>query len=136
MYMYNFNVKFEYNYYQQTEVVFLHPTFSFFTLQFFLQVEKCCDQPVELLWVSRLALLYDVDEVMREDERDSFPLNAKLGFEVAQDVAKVDVKKLKGRQVELMCGCDEMHGQKECRPTCPVLRTMMLSLWRSPMPRT
>lgn len=54
------------------------------------------DKPVKLLRVSRLALLYDVDEVVREDERDAFPLNAKLGFEVAQDVAKVDVKELTG----------------------------------------
>lgn len=104
------------------------------------QKQSVCDQPVKLLRVSRLALLYDVDEVVREDEWDSFPLNAKLGFEVTQDVAKVDVKKLKGREVEFTCGWDEMDiwadGQKECRPTCPVLRTMMLSLWRSPMPRT
>lgn len=58
--------------------------------------KSVCDKPVKLLRVSRLALLYDVDEVVREDERDAFPLNAKLGFEVAQDVAKVDVKELTG----------------------------------------
>lgn len=52
------------------------------------------DKPPKFLCLSRLALLYDMDEVMREDERDALPLDAKLGLEVTQDVAKVDVKKL------------------------------------------
>lgn len=72
--------------------------------------KSVCDKPVKLLRVSRLALLYDVDEVVREDERDAFPLNAKLGFEVAQDVAKVDVKELEGREVELTSGRDGTDG--------------------------
>lgn len=100
-------------------------------------MSSVCDKPVKLLRVSCLALLYDVDEVVCEDERDSFPLNAKLGFEVAQDVPKVNVKELKGREVQLRDDTDgRTDGQKEGRPTCPVLRTMMLSLWRSPMPKT
>lgn len=77
------------------------------------------DKPVKLLWVSRLALLYDVDEVVREDERDSFPLNAKLGLEVSQDVAKVNVKKLKGGEVESTSGRDDADVRTDTRRAGP-----------------
>jgi hypothetical protein len=50
--------------------------------------------PSKLLCVARLALLDDVDEVVREDEGHTFPLDAELGLEVAQDVAKVNVEEL------------------------------------------
>lgn len=52
------------------------------------------NKPVKFFWVSCLALLYDVDEVVCEDERYTLPLDAKLGLEVAQDVAEVYVKEL------------------------------------------
>lgn len=99
-------------------------------------------KPSKFLGVSRLALLYDVDEVVREDERHTLPLDAKLWLEVAQNVTKVYVEKLwdkKSQRVRqrrtnwrlwLLCWWTRV-----CL-TCPVLRTMMLSLWRSPMPRT
>lgn len=52
------------------------------------------DKPPKFLCLSCLALLYDMDEVMREDKWNALPLDAKLGLEVTQDVAKVYVKKL------------------------------------------
>lgn len=39
-------------------------------------------------------MLYDVDEVVCEDERYTLPLDTKLGLEVPQDVAEVYVKEL------------------------------------------
>lgn len=63
-----------------------------------------CNKPVKLFGVSRLALLYDVDKVVCEDERYTFPLNAKFRFKVAQDVAKIYVKKLNRQESKLMSG--------------------------------
>lgn len=98
------------------------------------------NKPVKFFRVSCLALLYDMDEVVCEDERYALPLDAKLGLEVAQDVAEVYVKELERRERRSMIAMDPRKRiigikQRAC-PTCPVLRTMMLSLWRSPMPRT
>ena len=56
------------------------------------------DPPAKLLCVARLSLLDDVDEVVREDERHTLPLDAELGLEVAQDVAEVDVEELGERR--------------------------------------
>lgn len=51
--------------------------------------------PAKLLSVARLSLLDDVDEVMGQDEGDTFPLDAKLGLEVPQDMPKVYVEELR-----------------------------------------
>lgn len=47
-----------------------------------------------------------MDEVVREDERHALPLDAKLGLEVAQDVAEVYVKELERRD-RLMSAMEE-----------------------------
>lgn len=97
------------------------------------------NKPVKFFWVSCLALLYNVDEVVCEDERYTLPLDAKLGLEVAQDVAEVYVKELDRQEGQSMSAVETKKWRdciKQTCPTCPVLRTMMLSLWRSPMPRT
>lgn len=52
------------------------------------------NKPAKFLCVSRLALLYDVDEVVCEDKWYTLPLDAKLGLEIAQDVTKVYVEEL------------------------------------------
>lgn len=52
------------------------------------------NKPAKFLCLSGLALLDDVDEVMCEDKWNALPLDAKLGLEVPQDVAKVYMKKL------------------------------------------
>lgn len=52
------------------------------------------NQPSKFLCLSCLALLYDMDEVMCEDKWNALPLDAKLGLEVTQDVAKIYMKKL------------------------------------------
>lgn len=54
--------------------------------------------PAKLLSVARLSLLDDVDEVMGQDEGDTFPLDAKLGLEVPQDMPKVYVEELRDTQ--------------------------------------
>lgn len=56
-----------------------------------------CNKPAKFFCVTRLSLLYDVDEVVCEDKWYTLPLDAKLGLEVAEDVAKVYVKELTGR---------------------------------------
>lgn len=58
--------------------------------------EKICkkNKPPKFLCLSCLALLYDMDEVMCEDEWNTLPLDAKLGLEVTQDMAKIYMKKL------------------------------------------
>lgn len=88
--------------------------------------------------MSCLALLYDMDEVMCKDKGHTLPLDTKLGLEVAQDVAEVYVKELdrQGRSMSNMEPGTQTDFDKTADPTCPLLRTMMLSLWRSPMPRT
>lgn len=53
------------------------------------------NKPAKFLCVSSLALLYDVDEVVCEDKWYTLPFDAKLGFEVAQDVSEVYVEELK-----------------------------------------
>lgn len=63
-----------------------------------------CNKPVKLFGVSRLALLYDVDKVVCEDEWYTFPLNTEFRFKVAQDVAKIYVKKLNRQEFESMSG--------------------------------
>lgn len=68
------------------------------------------NKPVKFFRVSCLALLYDVDEVVCEDERYALPLDAKLGLEVAQDVAEVYVKELERRERRSTDDCD---GPKE-----------------------
>lgn len=52
------------------------------------------NKPPKFLGLSCLALLYDMDEVMCEDKWNTLPLDAKLGLEVTQDMAKVYMKKL------------------------------------------
>jgi hypothetical protein len=42
-----------------------------------------------------LSLVDHVHEVMREDERDALPTKTELLFEMAQDMAKVNMKQLK-----------------------------------------
>lgn len=64
-----------------------------------MQGKKKCNKPAKFFCVSRLALLYDVDEVVREDERYTLPLDAKLGLEVAQDVAEVYVEELTEKRI-------------------------------------
>lgn len=59
------------------------------------------NKPAKLLSVSRLALLYDVDEVVCEDERYALSFDAKLGLEVAQDVAKVYVEELTNKKANM-----------------------------------
>lgn len=61
--------------------------------------KKNWNKPAKLFCVSRLALLYDMDEVVREDERYTLPLDAELGLEVAQDVAKVYVEELTEKRI-------------------------------------
>lgn len=55
------------------------------------------NKPAKFFWVSCLALLYDVDEVVCEDERYTLSLDTKLGLEVPQDVAEVYVKELNNK---------------------------------------
>lgn len=62
-------------------------------LQFHLEVERR-NKPAKFLRVPRLALLNDVDEVVREDEGNPFPFDAELGLEVAEDVTEVYVEEL------------------------------------------
>lgn len=56
------------------------------------------NKPAKLFSVNRFALLYHMDEVMGEDEGDPLPLDAELGLEVAQDVAKIYVEELEDEQ--------------------------------------
>lgn len=56
------------------------------------------NKPAKFFCVSRLALLYDMDEVVREDEWYTLPLDAELGLEVAQNVAEVYVEELADRR--------------------------------------
>lgn len=57
------------------------------------------NKPSKFFCLSCLALLNDMDEVVCEDERNTFPLDAKLGLEVTQDVAEVYMKKLERRRM-------------------------------------
>lgn len=43
-----------------------------------------------------------MDEVMRQDKRNTLPLDAKLGLEVTQDVSEVYMKKLEERRRVMM----------------------------------
>lgn len=54
--------------------------------------------PFKLLTVTSLALLDHVDKVVGEDERDSLAVDSKLGLEIPQKVAKVDVEQLRGEK--------------------------------------
>lgn len=54
-------------------------------------------KPAKFFCVTCLSLLYDVDEVVRKDKWYTLPLDAKLGLEVAKDVAKVYVEELRER---------------------------------------
>lgn len=58
---------------------------------------KKWNKPAKFFCVTRLALLYDVDEVVCEDKWYTLPLDAKLGLEVAKDMAEVYVEELTGR---------------------------------------
>lgn len=49
----------------------------------------------KLLRVAGFALLNHVDEVVSEDERNAFALDAKLRLEVPQNMAEVYVEELK-----------------------------------------
>lgn len=85
-----------------------------------------------------------MDEVVCEDKWYTLPFDAKLGLEVAQDVTEVYVKELKNTQGQSVkpveSGKTRWRMEKKKKNsdclTCPLLRTMMLSLWRSPIPRT
>lgn len=45
-----------------------------------------------------------MDEVVREDERNTLPLDPELGLEVPKDVPKIDVKELEGYGTEAEFG--------------------------------
>lgn len=51
--------------------------------------------PFKFLTIISLSLLNHVDKVIGEDERDSLPVDSKLGLEVPQKVAKINVEQLR-----------------------------------------
>lgn len=110
--------------------------------------------PFEFLTVVRLPLLDHVHKVVSEDERDSLTVDSKLGLEIPQKVAKINMEELRRGKDERSekrgpgrgRGCQKggkagrargaAHTAAGSAPTCPFSRIMMLSLCRSPMPST
>lgn len=56
--------------------------------------------PFKFLTIISLPLLDHMDEVIGEDEWDSLTVDSKLGLEVPQKVAKVDVEELREEKGE------------------------------------
>lgn len=51
--------------------------------------------PFKFLTVISLPLLNHMDKVIGEDEWDSLPVDSKLGLEIPQKVAKINVEQLR-----------------------------------------
>lgn len=102
-----------------------------------------------------------MDKVIGEDERDALTVDSKLGLEIPQEVAKINVEQLRERKGRVKTEREQrgLEGsawsraqsrkakggarrqalptpQPHTAPTCPFSRIMMLSLCRSPMPST
>lgn len=111
--------------------------------------------PFKFLTVIRFPLLDHVHKVIREDERDSLTVDSKLGLEIAQKVAEINVEELRRGKLKRSerkvprsgkgvrgVGRGSLEGDghvcvaARSAPTCPFSRIMMLSLCRSPMPST
>lgn len=54
--------------------------------------------PLEFLAVVGSPLLYDVNEVVRQNERHPLPVDAKLALEVPKKVAEVNVEQLRKKK--------------------------------------
>lgn len=94
-------------------------------------------RPLKLLGLGGLLNSFtdDDEEVLSQHERNALPLVTKLLLLVVQKVTKVDVEQLEEHEEE---ASERMGGAVwrlgDC-PTCPFSFTMMLELWRSPIPR-
>lgn len=94
-------------------------------------------RPLKLLGLGGLLNPFadDDEEVLSQHEGNALPLVAELLLLVIQEVTEVDVEQLEEREGEESESVGGAGGWLEERLTCPFSFTMMLELWRSPMPR-
>lgn len=94
-------------------------------------------RPLKLLGLGGLldAFTDDDEEVLSQHEGNALPLVAKLLLLVIQEVTEVDVEELEEQEGEESESVGGAGGGLEDGLTCPFSFTMMLELWRSPIPR-